>query len=233
MYILHHFALCPFSRKIRILLGEKNIDFSLVAENYWERKDELAKLNPAMQVPILVIKNDNNDNDEAEEIVIPDNYAITEYIEEKLFDETRVLLGTDPKEKAKIRRLISWFDHKFYNEVSRYIINEKVIRYYTGVGQPLSDAIRAAKANLIPHLEYIAFLTKDTKWLAGDNLSLADITAAAHLSVLDYLNEINWDNYQEVKDWYALIKSRPSFRGLLGDRMPGFHPPKCYANLDF
>jgi glutathione S-transferase len=220
---LYHFPLCPFSRKLRIVLAEKHIAYEAVIENFWEKRPSFAFINPAMQVPVLV------DN----ELALADSYAITEYLEEKYPDASFTLLGKTPEERAETRRLISWFDQKFFYEVTRYILNEKVIRYYTGIGQPLSDALRAAKVNIIPHLEYITFLTRDKKWLTGDHFTLADITAAAHLSVLDYLNEITWSACPEVKEWYALIKSRPSFRGLLTDRTPGFHPPKCYANLDF
>lgn len=220
---LYHFPLCPFSRKLRIVLAEKHIHYEALIENFWEKRPNFAFINPAMQVPVFI----------DEETIIPDSYAIVEYLEEKYPDSSLLLLGKTLTERAEIRRLIAWFDQKFFNEVTRYILNEKVIRYYTGIGQPLSDALRAAKVNIIPHLEYISFLTRDKKWLAGDALTLADITAASHLSVLDYLNEITWSNCPEVKDWYVLIKSRPSFRTLLTDRTPGFHPPKCYANLDF
>lgn len=223
MRTLYHFPLCPFSRKVRIFLSEKQLTCSLVVENFWEKRPSFSLINPAMQVPVLI----------EDGLTLADSYPITEYLEEKYPSPSLSFLGTTPTARAETRRLIAWFDQKFFQEVTRYIVNEKVIRYYTGIGQPLSDAIRAAKVNLIPHLEYIAFLTRDQKCLTGDTLTLADITAAAHLSVLDYLNEINWNTYSEVKDWYALIKSRPSFRPLLADRTPGFHPPKCYADLDF
>ncbi len=224
---LFQFPLCPFSRKVRIVLAEKNLEFEIINENFWERKSTLAQINPAMQVPVLI------DRYEDKEIILPDSYSICEYLEEKYPSSDMPLFGNSIEKHAEVRRLVSWFDNKFFNEVNRYIINEKVVRYYTGIGQSLSDAIRAAKTNLIPHLEYITYLLYDNKWLTGDKITLADIAAAAHLSVLDYLNEITWENYEEVKNWYALIKCRPSFRSLLADRMPGFHPPKCYANLDF
>lgn len=222
MYTLYHYPLCPFSRKVRILLTEKDQDFELVEEIFWQRRKEFWHLNPAMQVPVLVLTSGRK---------VPDSYAICEYIDEK-FPSTR-FMGKTPEERANIRRLISWFDNKFYNEVTRYLLKEKIIRHYTKKGETSSEAIRAAKLNIIPHLEYITYLTNDNKWFEGDKLSLADITASAHLSVVDYLGEIPWDSYPKAKEWYALIKSRPSFRKLLSDKIPGFIPPKHYANLDF
>ena len=222
MRSLHHFPLCPFSRKLRILLAEKDLPFTLINENYWERRKEFANLNPAMQVPVL---------SEPDGIVIPDSYAASEYVEGK-YPEKKVLGGSLP-ESAGIRRIVGWFDNKFYNEVTGYILNEKVLRYYTRVGQPSSEAIRAAKTNLVPHVKYIEFLTEEHKWLMGSDLTLADISAAAQISVLDYLGEIDWEKYPQAKEWYALIKSRPSFRSILADKIVGFKPSANYANLDF
>ena len=69
--------------------------------------------------------------------------------------------------------------------------------------------------------------------MAGEDYSLADIAAAAHLSTVDYLGDVPWTEHEEAKDWYARIKSRPSFRSLLEDNIPGVPPPKHYADLDF
>jgi len=222
MRSLYHFPLCPFSRKVRILLAEKGLSFELINENYWKRRKAFARLNPAMQVPVLI---------EPSGLIVPDSYSICEYLEER-YTEIR-LLGRSLEENIEIRRLSSWFDNKFYNEVDKYLLNEKVMRYLTGNGEPCSDAIRAGKINIIPHMEYFKYLTRNDKWLTGDRLTLADITASAHLSVLDFLGEVPWDNYPEVKEWYAQIKSRPSFRPILADRVVGYSPPVYYADLDF
>lgn len=222
MRVLHHFSLCPFSRQLRVILKEKDLSFELKAQNYWERSKEFARLSPAMEVPVLA---------DTAEVVLSDIAAIYEYIEEVYHE--RPLLKGSPVEKAEIRRLLGWFNGKFYNEVTRYVINERVIRYYTRVGEPSSGAIRAAKVNLYTHLDYIGFLVKQHTWLAGETLSLADIAAASQLSVLDYLGDVPWEHNSYVKEWYAVIKSRPSFRPLLSDWVPGFIPSPHYADLDF
>ena len=99
--------------------------------------------------------------------------------------------------------------------------------------EPNSWALRAAFLNISYLLQYITYLTERRLWLAGSQMSLADLTAAAHLSCLDYLGDVPWDDHPEAKDWYARIKSRPSFRNLLTDHIPGLPPPKHYGNLDF
>ncbi len=219
---LYHFALSPFSRKVRIALGEKKLDFELVSENYWERRREFLAMNPAAQVPVLI---DTDGNKFAE------STAICEYLEDVYSDIA--LIGKNPSDRAEVRRLAGWFNSKFYYEVTKYVVDEKVIKFLRNQGAPDSGALAAANSNIRYHLDYIVFLTEKRKWLAGDKFSLADITAASHLSVLDFLGAVPWDYNPQVKEWYALIKSRPSFRPLLEDKIMGFKPPSYYTDLDF
>jgi glutathione S-transferase len=203
------------------MLSEKALAFELVEEKVWERRPGFAQLNPAMQVPVL---------QDGKDVILAEYYAIEEYLEEQ-YPKVPLIKGTI-LQKAEIRRIASWFDNKFYHEVSRYQLKEKVIRYHTG-GSPSTEVLRACKQNITTHLDYIGFLTENQRYLAGDNITLADITAAAHLSMVDYLGGINWRYHPAAKEWYALIKSRPSFRPLLEDRIKGFTPPEHYSNPDF
>ncbi len=222
MLELHHFWLCPFSRKVRIVLGEKDLAFELAFEKYWERAESFLVLNPAGQVPVLV---------EESGVPLADSVAICEYLDEQHPD--RPMVGFDTLSRAETRRLVAWFDGKFYDEVTRNIVDEKVLKRFMRMGQPDSEAIRAGQQNLSYHLDYIGWLTERRNWLAGDDFSLADAAAAAHLSCLDYLGDITWDQHGPAKDWYARVKSRPSFRALLSDHISGLTPPKHYADLDF
>ncbi|MEE9140516.1 MAG: glutathione S-transferase family protein [Alphaproteobacteria bacterium] len=222
MLTLYHLWLSPFSRKVRIALDEKKLDFEMKLERVWERRPEFLALNPAGKVPVLV------DGDGA---VICDSVAICEYLEE-IYPEPR-LIGRDSLARAETRRLEAWFDGKFGQEVSRNLIGEKVAKRFMGLGEPDSQAIRAGTENIHYHLDYIGYLTERRNWLAGDDFSLADITAAGHISAVDYLGDVPWESHEGAKNWYARVKSRPSFRAILADHVPGLSPPKHYANLDF
>jgi len=222
MRVLYHLWLSPFSRKVRIMLDEKGLEAELRLEKVWERRDEFLAINPAGKVPVMVEENG---------IVLSDSYAICEYIEETHPDPP--LIGKDPYSRAEARRIVAWFDGKFTREVSSNLIYEKVVKRFLGTGKPNSKAIRAGTTNIHAHLDYIAYLTDQRNWLAGDDFSLADIAAAAHISALDYLGDVPWNEHESAKDWYARVKSRPSFRAILGDHIPGLPPPKHYADLDF
>jgi glutathione S-transferase len=222
MRTLYHLWLSPFSRKVRIVLAEKNLDFHMEVEETWERRHEFLALNPTGEVPVLI---------EPDSTVLADSIGICEYLEEKYPKPN--LIGKNLYDRAEVRRLVAWFDLKFNTEVTDKLLNEKVMKRFLGLGEPDSREIRAAQSNIHTHLDYITFLTDRRFWLAGDQLTLADITAAAHISAVDYLGDVPWSNYKSAKNWYARIKSRPSFQSILSDRIPSLPAPKNYANLDF
>ncbi|RJF94357.1 glutathione S-transferase family protein [Oleomonas cavernae] len=222
MRVVYHLPLSPFSRKVRLVLKEKGLDFDLKVERVWERRPEYLALNPAGQVPVLV---------DANGLTIVDSWAIVEYLDEIYPD--RRMLGFDPASRAETRRLAAWFDGKFYVEVTLNLVFEKVNRRFYNLGNPDSGAIRLGKQNINYHLDYIAHLAERRRWLGGDEFGLADITAASHISCVDYLGDVPWDAHPRAKDWYVRVKSRPSFRPLLADHVAGMPPPPHYADLDF
>lgn len=221
MLRLHHFPLCPFSRKVRLVLGEKEVEAEELAVEPWAERERVARLNPASEVPVL---------EDGEQRIV-DSAAIAEYLEETRPEPP--LIGGSPAERAETRRLVAWFDVKFVREVTEPLWGEKLLKRVRDRETPDSIAVRAGLANINAHLDCIGFLFERRNWLAGDKISLADLAAAAQLSVLDYLGDVPWDRHPEAKLWYARIKSRRSFRSLLADRLPCVKPADHYADLDF
>ena len=222
MRTLFHLWLHAFSRKVRIALAEKNLDFDLQIEKVWERRTEFLAMNPAGEVPVLV---------EPDGTTLANSQVICEYLEEVYGDVN--LLGKDPTQRAETRRLVSWFDMKFNKEVTENLVGEKLMKRFLKLGEPHGPSIRAGHANIHYHLDYIGFLTEKRTWLAGDRFSLADVTAAAHLSGVDYIGDVPWEEHEAAREWYAKVKSRPSFKPLLDDRIPGFSPAGHYEDVNF
>lgn len=221
MIRLFHVPLSPFCRKIRLSLAEKKLEVELVEERYWEKSTDFLRRNPAGKVPVL--KMDGK--------FLTESAAICEYIEE--MHPTPVLMPNDPERRYEVRRLVSWFDDKFHNEVTANLLYERVNKKVMGKGYPESAAIKAGAKAVKYHLDYMGWLLDQRRWLAGDAMTLADFAAAAHLSALDYISDVDWNRNENVREWYAKIKSRPAFRSLLADNVPGFPPPAHYADLDF
>ncbi len=200
-----------------MILSEKNLAFELQIEKVWERRTEFLALNPAGDVPVLVEKDGTT---------LANSQVICEYLEE-VYPEVN-LLGTDPVQRAEVRRLVSWFDVKFNREVTENIVGEKLMKRFLKLGEPHGPSIRAGHANIHYHLDYIGFLTEKREWLAGSKFSLADIAAAAHLSTIDYIGDVPWEEHEAARSWYEKVKSRDSFKPLLEDRIPGFAPAQEY-----
>ncbi len=222
MRFLYHLPLSPYCRKVRLVLAEKRLPFELKLERVWERREAYLTMNPAATVPTL---------EEDSGLVVPDSTVICEYLDEAYPDTG--LLGSTLGERVEVRRVVAWIDSKFDREVTRNLNGEKYYKRVSHIGHPDASALRAGYANLREHLHYIGWLAENRKWLAGSTLSLADLAAAAHLSVLDYQGDVDWAVSPAAREWYARMKSRPSFRPLLSDRVPGFAPPPHYADLDF
>jgi glutathione S-transferase len=224
---LHHFPLDPFSRRFRLSLAEYGETPELIEQKPWEPGDELFRLNPAGTVPVLV---DDNGT------VISGIEALTEYLEETRRSKFSLIPG-NVIQRAEVRRLTGWFDTKFYAEVSEPMLTEKIIRRFlpreSGGGSPDMVRVRRAMEMIRAHLDYIGQLADRRKWLAGDQLSVADLAAAAHISAIDYLGNVPWNDFASAKGWFQRLKSRPSFRPLLADSVRGVSPPASYADLDF
>lgn len=222
MRTVYHLPLSPHARKVRLVLAEKRLPFELKVERTWERREAYLEMNPAGTVPTL--EEDNG-------LKIPDSAVICEYLDEAYPDIG--LMGHTLAERVEVRRLAAWFDGKFGREVTESLVGEKHMRRLAGRGNPDAAAIRRGYTALRYHLDYIGWLAETRKWLAGPNLSLADFAAAAHLSSLDFIGDVDWSTCPAAKEWYARVKCRPSFRGLLMDRVPGVVLPKHYDDLDF
>ena len=218
---LFHVPLSPFCRKVRLSLAEKKVEVELVEERYWEQDPDFMRRNPAGKVPVLKLDG----------IMMAESAAICEYIEESRPEPA--LLPKDAAGRLEVRRLISWFDDKFHHEVTSKLLYERVNKKIAGVGYPDSGNVKAGAKAIKYHIDYMAWLLDHRRWLAGDAMSLADFAAAAHLSALDYISDVDWNRSEVVKDWYAKIKSRPAFRSILADQVSGFPPPRYYNDLDF
>jgi glutathione S-transferase len=223
MWQLYQFPLCPFSRKVRLLLGEKGVEHELVRESPWLRRDEFADLNPTGQTPVLV--------EESRGVVLIDSGAICEYFEETI-DRSPMIPDTAVN-RAEVRRLIAWFDQRMFAEVTGPLMEERMRKRLVERAPPDTRILREAMTAANFHLDYIGYLLDHRRWLAGPVLSLADLAAAAHISVADYLGGLDWRGHKQAMDWYSVMKSRPSFRSFLGERMDVIAPPAHYDKVDF
>ncbi len=223
MWQILQFPLCPFSRKVRLLMAEKGIAFDLLRENPWEARDEFVAMSPAARTPVL--------HDAARGITLCDSRAICEYIEETQ-DRNPMINGTAIG-RAEIRRLVALFDENFHAAVTGPLMEERMRKRLVSRQSPDSRALREAMRAAHDHLYYVDWLVDTRPWLGGATMSLADLAAAAQISVADYLGGIDWNGHDQAASWYSIFKSRPSFAQLLSERMDVIQPPSHYSDIDF
>ena len=230
MPTLFHHPFCPHSRFVRLALNEYGIDVRLIEERTWERRRDFLVINPAGTTPVLV---------EEGQPPVPTAPIIAEFLDETHGAQAgdRRLLPQDIGQRVEVRRLMSWFNDKFFAEVSGPLTVERFYKRHwpavAGGGAPDTEVLRAARHNIRYHLAYIGWLVRSRDWLAGNQLTYADLAAAAHISAADYLGDVPWNEDEMAKNWYARLKSRPAFRPLLAETMAGIPPSKTYADLDF
>ena len=230
MYTLFHHPFCPLSRFARLAVGEHGLDLRLVEERPWERRAAFLAMNPAGTTPVLIA-----DATPA----IPGAAVIAEFLDETHGPAMgdRRLLPVAMDDRIEVRRLTAWFNEKFFEEASAPLVTERIYKRFMseedGGGPPAMDVIRAATSNVRYHLAYIGWLARTRNYLAGDQISYADLAAAAHLSAIDYLGDVPWSEDEAAKSWYARVKSRPSFRPLLSEWLAGVPASRTYVDLDF
>jgi glutathione S-transferase len=229
MSTLFHHPFCPHSRFVRLALSEYGVAARLIEERTWERRRDFLAVNPAGTTPVLVEENLPP---------IPGAAIIAEYLDELCGDTfERRLLPRQPGLRIEVRRLMSWFNDKFFAEVSGPLTSERLYKRHMplngGGGPPDTEVLRAARNNIRYHMAYIGWLARSRDWLAGEQLTYADLAAAANLSAVDYLGDVPWNEDEAAKSWYARVKSRPSFRPILAETLAGIPPSETYADLDF
>ena len=220
----------PASRFVRLILSEYGYQTELSEEQPWENRRDFLTLNPAGTLPVYV-----DDSMRA----LCGATIISEYLDETsgIMKRDRRLLAEDPFQRAEIRRLTEWFLQKMEADVTRPLVRERIFKLQMtpdqGGGAPDSKILRTSRSNIRQHMKYLSWLAGSRPWLAGDRISYGDLAAAAAISVLDYLGEIDWSDAPSAKEGDQRLKSRPSFRPLLAERVRGVTPVSHYADLDF
>ncbi|MDR3290025.1 MAG: glutathione S-transferase family protein [Rickettsiales bacterium] len=210
-YILYHYPLCPISRRIRFLLEHLSLEHELIEIKPWDLNECLPV---GYSAPTLYDKN--------KDVSICDGYVISDFLVSKKF------YG---KNEFEAKRLIMLFDKEFFNDVFKTMFIEKIEKIFTNEKQSL-EKIKKAQEILNYYLNYVEEILQKNDNVSSSEFTLADLTIATYLSVLDYLGEISWKKYHKMKNWYLIIKSKPAFNSILKDKIIGINPSKNYSKID-
>ena len=221
---LIHWMFDPHARTVRLALGEKAQAFESVPSPPWQPDSEVQMLAPGASGVALIHR-----AHDARYTAVGVN-AICEYLEED-DDEIRLLprLAEDRAETRRIWRL----SEDMFRPACETLLRERVTIARSRAHSPDSTALRTGAHGLRSVLTFFNYLAETRGYLAGRSLTLADLSVAAHLSCFDYFDDVPWQTAPDLRTWYSKMKSRPSFRPLLSDRLDGTRPASHYADLDF
>jgi glutathione S-transferase len=211
---LIHLYLSPPSRLARLMLGEKRLAF-----------DHASAEDPQDHLPVFI------DLDGSRHTGL---WAVIDHLEGTYPEHT--LVPEEPADRAEVMRWLDWAMGTLGERATRKILYEKAAQRFTGAparGAPDMNVIRQGREALAAALAVIGKAAERNGNLVTRGCYLSDLAVAAHLSALDYFGEVPWTEYPTVNEWYIRMKSRPSFRSLLADRLPGQPPVMHYAELDF
>ena len=214
--------LCSSSRAGKLILKEKGINFQAINEPIWKRRVGFLKVNPEGDLPVII---------DEKNIKIIGYMSLAYYLDDNSIGDN--LIGINAIQRLEVRRVCKWINNKFFREVTENIVEERVFKNLRGLGQPSTEFLKAGRINLINHENYFEWLLKERTFLTGEIFTLADISYASYLSCLDYLGEMKWERIPVTKKWYAKIKSRPTFREILQEKIYTIPPSENYQNLDF
>jgi glutathione S-transferase len=225
MLVVHARTLDPLSRAVRIALGEKRAVFHVREAPAFSADAALLALDPDGRTPVLV------DNAWGNDAAISELWPLFEYLDELI--PSPALFPGGPLERASARA-VSVQAIRAFRPLVDTVVTEKAMKRMERSGSPDTAALRRAQDGAAQLIEQAGRAADASDgWLCGRKLSLGDIMAAAHVSVLDQLDAIDWDRCPSGRSWYAHMKQRPSFRPLLADILPGVPAPAHYADLDF
>jgi glutathione S-transferase len=185
---------CPFGRKVRIVLAEKELSFDAVQVDLakgQQRSDEFRRLNPFGKVPVLV----------DESLIIYESTIINEYLNDE-YPHPPELLPEDSGDRARIRLLVDFADRAFTLPV--------MALEREGKGADKDDTrIQAAKEAVGKALQMLERELAGREYL-GEDFSLADVAFAPALLMLPQVG-INIDpSLPNVTAWKARLLARPS-----------------------
>jgi glutathione S-transferase len=197
MIKLYTFPPSTNSRKVRIALIEKGLEFERVNVDLTKREQknpEYLKIHPFGQVPAL----------DDEGFVLYDSTVINEYLEDEY--PYPALMPSDSEGRARARLLEDFRDTHF-NPYCVHIIYET----RKPEGERDNQRIENAKGQISASFDRLENELQGKEYLAG-TFSLADIAFMANFDFLDRFGiAVDAGKHRNTAAWIARLKARPSY----------------------
>jgi glutathione S-transferase len=193
----------PYTRKARVVLAEKRIDYEFVVDMPYEENTRVPQFNPLGKVPVLVLDDDTT---------IFDSRVIAEYLD-NASPVTR-LIPEDTRQRIQVRRWEALADG--CTDAVFLIVMESrrpaEFRYDAWIERQQGKIDRALHA-----------MSKDLgqrAWCCGGFFNLADVAVGCCLGFIDLrLPDLPWrEAYPNLARLSDKLAQRPSFRDSVPPR---------------
>lgn len=197
----------PSPRRVRIFLAEKGIDIETVQIDLGageQFNDAFKKVNPDCVVPVLELDDGS---------FISEVLAICQYLEE--LQPQPALLGSTPEERArvtmwnaKVEQQGLWAMADAFRNSTKGLADRAVTGpdAYPQIPE-LADRGRARVGQFLRRLDG---QLAETRFVAGDNFTVADITAMVVVDFARWIKLSIPEDAMNLSRWHAEVSARPS-----------------------
>ena len=186
----------PYSRKVRVVLAEKKIEYEFIIENPGDPATRVPEYNPLGKIPVLIL-DDNT--------TLFDSRVIVEYLDHA--SPVGRLIPDDTRARIQTRRWEALADG------CTDAANALVVEKRRAADKQSAEWISRQQGKIDRALKAMSEELGNRPWCSGDHYSLADIAVGCALGYLDMrLPDTQWRrDYQNLEKLAEKLNKRPSF----------------------
>lgn len=203
--IVYGAPLSPYVRKVRLLLAEKALDYTLEIILPFAQPAWFKDFNPLERIPAL----------KDGELTLADSSVICHYLDEK-YPQNSNLLGQTPEQRAQVRWLEKYADYELAPLCTFTVFRNRVLKPSMGKACNEADVQKALQEQLPPHFDYLEKTLGAAEYLVGDSLTLADLALTCQLVNMQHGGEqLDAQRWPNLSAHYARITARASVQAVL------------------
>ncbi|MCL7462639.1 glutathione S-transferase family protein [Pseudomonas sp. NW5] len=203
--IVYGASLSPFVRKVRLLLAEKGLDYTLQIIAPRNQPEWFYDISPLGRIPGF------KDGDFA----LADSSVIAQYIEEQ-YPQTTALYGQNAADRARIRWLEKYADYELAPDATFGVFVNRALN--PTMGKPCDeDTVQRALSERLPrHFDYLEKTLAGQPFFVGNQLSVADLAIGCQLINLAHAGEaVDAARWPNLADLYARLCQRDSVQAVV------------------
>lgn len=205
--IVYGSSLSPFVRKVRVVMAEKGLDYTIEQINPFDPPAWFGEISPLKRIPVL------RDTDLPEPNTLPDSSVICAYLEAK--QPQPALYPADSFARARALWFEEYADTQLFQSVIP-VFFQRVVRRLSGSECDESIVTETLTAKTPQAFDYLETSIRGRQYFVGNAFSIADVAVAAKLVNFEHAGEkIDASRWPELARFAREMHERPSFAGCI------------------